>query len=116
MDGMEFERWVAELFRKAGFDVEFTPATGDHGVDLWASTVDGLVAVQCKRWDGAVGEPVLRDLFGAVVAANARSGCLVTTGAFTAQAHKFAEGKPIQLVGLDCLMEAARSPELLGRL
>ena len=62
MDGLEFEHWVADLFRRAGFQVEITQASGDHGVDLWASFGNHVVAVQCKRWDGMVGEPVLRDL------------------------------------------------------
>ena len=71
MDGLEFEHWVADLFRRAGFQVEITQASGDHGVDLWASFGNHVVAVQCKRWDGMVGEPVLRDLYGAMTAAKA---------------------------------------------
>ena len=116
MDGAEFEQWVAELFRRSGFHVEITPASGDHGVDLWASISGSLVAVQCKRWNGTVGEPVVRDLYGAMMATKAQFGCLVTTGSFTAQAHQFAEDKPLRLVGLDSLMEAARSPGFLPEL
>jgi HJR/Mrr/RecB family endonuclease len=40
VSGYEFERWVADLFGRAGFSVELTPASGDHGVDLWASSDD----------------------------------------------------------------------------
>ena len=54
MDGLEFEHWVADLFRRGGFQVEITQPSGDHGVDLWASMGTRLVAVQCKRWDGMV--------------------------------------------------------------
>ncbi len=114
MDGLEFEHWVADLFRMAGFQVKITQASGDHGVDLWASIGARLVAVQCKRWDGMVGEPVLRDLYGAMTAAKAQSACLVTTGTFTAQAHQFSKDKPLCLVGFDSLMEAARSPDTLS--
>lgn len=116
MEGVEFEQWVAELFRRAGFHVDITPASGDHGVDLWASVSGCLVAVQCKRWNGTVGEPVVRDLSGAMMAAKAQFGCLVTTGSFTAQAHQFAKDKPLRLVGFDSLMEAARSPGFLPEL
>jgi hypothetical protein len=116
MDGLEFEHWVADVFRRAGFQVEITQASGDHGVDLWASIGNRLVAVQCKRWDGMVGEPVLRDLYGAVTAAKAQSGCLVTTGTFTAQAHQFCKDKPLCLVGFESLMEAAKSPDTLFHL
>jgi Holliday junction resolvasome RuvABC ATP-dependent DNA helicase subunit len=113
MDGLEFEYWVADLFRRAGFQVEITQASGDHGVDLWAYSGTRMVAVQCKRWDGAIGEPVLRDLYGAMTAAKAQCGCLVTTGSFTAQASQFSRDKPLRLVGFDALMEATKSPDTL---
>jgi hypothetical protein len=113
MTGIEFEHWVADLFRQAGFRVEVTQASGDHGVDLWAHTGADLVAVQCKRWNDAVGEPVIKDLYGAVAAASAKAGYLVTTGTFTAQAQQFAQGKMLVLVGLDKLMEAVKVPSLL---
>jgi HJR/Mrr/RecB family endonuclease len=116
MSGVEFERWVAELFRKSGFRVEMTAASGDHGVDLFVDDGTSVIAVQCKRWDGTVGEPIVRDLYGAMMSASAKSGCLVTTGSFTAQAQAFATGKPLFLVGWDQLMEAAKSPETLTRL
>jgi Holliday junction resolvasome RuvABC ATP-dependent DNA helicase subunit len=113
MEGAEFEQWVAALFTKAGFHVEITPVSGDHGVDLWASISGCMVAVQCKRWNGSIGEPVLRDLYGAMMAAKVQFGCLVTTGSFTAQAFQFAKNKPLHLVGFDLLMEAAKSPYTL---
>jgi hypothetical protein len=115
MGGVEFEHWVADLFKKCGFHVETTPHSGDHGVDLFIASRGHVIAVQCKRWDGTVGEPVVRDLYGAMMASHAKSGCLVTTGSFTAQAHAFARGKPLYLVGLDLLMEAAKSPDALTR-
>jgi Holliday junction resolvasome RuvABC ATP-dependent DNA helicase subunit len=115
MSGYEFERWVADLFSKAGFSVELTPASGDHGVDLWASSDDHLIAVQCKRWDAPVGEPIVRDLYGSMMAAKAQFGCLITTGSVTLQAEQFAKDKPICLIEFDALMEVTRSPETLSK-
>jgi HJR/Mrr/RecB family endonuclease len=116
MEGVEFEHWVADLFKRSGFQVETTPRSGDHGVDLFAASGNHVIAVQCKRWDGTVGEPVLRDLYGAMMSANAKAGCLVTTGSFTVQAQAFAKDKPLSLMGWDLLMEAAKSPATLMRL
>jgi len=116
MSGVEFEHWVAELIRRSGFQVETASLTGDHGVDLWVSASDRLIAVQCKRWDGSIGEPLMRDLYGAMTAAKAQVGCLVSTGPFTAQAQQFAKDKPLHLIGLDFLLEAANSPEALSEL
>jgi hypothetical protein len=109
------ERWVADLFSRAGFSVELTPASGDHGVDLWASSDDHLIAVQCKRWDAPVGEPIVRDLYGSMMAAKAQFGCLITTGSVTLQAEQFARSKPICLIEFDALIEVTRSPETLSQ-
>lgn len=53
--------------------------------------------VQCKRWKGKVGEPVVRDFFGAMQHENAAEGAIITTGTFTPQARQWAKGKPIRL-------------------
>jgi HJR/Mrr/RecB family endonuclease len=34
MSGIEFEEFVAGVFRQQGYAVEITQATGDHGIDL----------------------------------------------------------------------------------
>jgi Holliday junction resolvasome RuvABC ATP-dependent DNA helicase subunit len=112
MTGDEFEEFVASLYWKLGYAVETTGQSGDHGVDLLMRKDGKLVVVQCKRWDGAVGEPVLRDLFGAMTSAQAERAILVTTGFFTASAFAFAEGKHIELVdgdGLRGLISRARA-------
>jgi DNA polymerase III delta prime subunit len=73
MSGIEFEHWTGALFRRAGFEVEVTKASGDHGIDLWAVKAGRIVAVQCKRWDGSIGEPVVREFYGAMISAKART-------------------------------------------
>ncbi len=85
-------------------------------MDVWASLEGKIVAVQCKRWEGAVGEPVLRDLYGTLTAAKAYSGCLITTGTFTAQAYEFARGKPLHLINMETLLGTVKSPLRLREL
>ncbi len=116
MDGIEFEHWVADLFTRAGFQVQVTKASGDHGVDLFASRAGCLIAVQCKRWEGPIGEPVVRDLYGSMTSAKAEAGCIVTTGFFTAQAQQFAAGKRVYLIPLDVLLTVAKSPLALNQI
>jgi Holliday junction resolvasome RuvABC ATP-dependent DNA helicase subunit len=105
MDGTTFEGYVAEVYRRSGFLVEATGSTGDHGIDLVLRKDGQVIVVQCKRWNASVGEPVVREFFGALVSFGANLGFLVTTGQFTRQAEQFAEGKPLQLVDLDELMQ-----------
>lgn len=94
----EFENLVARTYRDQGHTVEVVGATGDHGIDLVVHTKKGETwLVQCKRYRGKVGEPVVRDFYGVLRASNADAGALVTTGMITPQARLWAEGKPIFL-------------------
>jgi hypothetical protein len=61
MDGRDFEHWSAGMFKRQGYAVNITGATGDHGIDLILAKDGQTTAVQCKRWADPIGEPVLRD-------------------------------------------------------
>jgi HJR/Mrr/RecB family endonuclease len=52
MDWRDFELWVAEQLKRAGFHVQVGPGTGDGGVDVIALRADGAgrqVFVQCEH-------------------------------------------------------------------
>lgn len=94
----EFEKLVAKTYRDQGNRVEEVGSTGDHGIDLIVHTRKGeTVLVQCKKYKGKVGEPVVRDFYGVLRASEADAGAIVTTGLITPQARLWAEGKPIFL-------------------
>jgi restriction system protein len=79
--------------------------SGDHGIDLIMRRDGTTAIVQCKRWTTSIGEPVIRDFYGALSHSNAERGFLVTTSHFTDQAVAFAEGKPITLIDMDELLK-----------
>jgi len=84
--------------RELGYRVKTTGMGGDHGADLLAERPGELAIVQCKRYrTWSVGEPVLRDLFGAMHDFGAQRAYLVTTGELTAAARAWARGKPIAI-------------------
>lgn len=94
-----FEQLVAEMFKQKGYSATVTPLQGDHGVDVILRAPNGeKEVVQCKRYQGQVGEPIVRDFFGAMMHENAVRGYIVTTGEFTQQAKDWARGKPIELI------------------
>ena len=94
----DFETLVAETYRAQGHKVEMVGSTGDHGIDLVVHTRRGETwLVQCKKYRGKVGEPIIRDFYGALRAAEADAGAVVTTGSITEQARLWAEGKPLHL-------------------
>jgi restriction system protein len=112
MDWREFEQLVADVYRRQGYRVDEVGGTGDGGVDLVLITSDGKeFLVQCKQyrvWD--VGEPKVREFFGAMAAHKVRcEGIIVTCGRFTEPARQFAYGKPIRLIDGEALRQMIRS-------
>ncbi|MFZ1040042.1 MAG: restriction endonuclease [Anaerolineales bacterium] len=92
----QFEKMVVELYEIRCYSAKLTGTTGDHGVDVVVQTPKGEKwIIQCKKWRGSVGEPVVREFFGTMHHEKADRGLLVTTGRFTRQAHEWAKGKPL---------------------
>ncbi|MDW8098680.1 MAG: restriction endonuclease [Anaerolineae bacterium] len=103
----EFEAWTGELFRRRGYRVINTPDTADHGVDLIVDRDGERGIVQCKRYRGTVGEPIVRDLYAVIIHEGADRGYLVTTANISPQAHRWARGKPIELIDGEKLVRLA---------
>jgi len=94
----EFEELVAETYRAQGHQVQLVGGTGDHGIDLIVHTQRSETwLVQCKRYRGKIGEPIVRDFYGALKASDADGGSIITTGTISDAARLWAEGKPIKL-------------------
>jgi hypothetical protein len=100
LSGHGFERELAAVFERAGFEVSLTPGSRDGGVDIFLRHAGRLVAVQCKHTKDPVGPSVARDLFGAVAHCGADEGILATTGAVTSGVEEFFRGKPLRVMGL----------------
>jgi restriction system protein len=103
LDGMswrEFELLVGEAFRLQGYRVTETGGGGpDGGIDLALTKGTEKFLVQCKQWKAyRVSVDVVRELYGVMAARGATGGFVVTSGRFTDDARKFAEGRNVQLV------------------
>ncbi|MHB8088472.1 MAG: restriction endonuclease [Anaerolineaceae bacterium] len=109
----DFEKLVAETYRAQGHKVEIVGSTGDHGIDLVVKTRKGETwIVQCKKYRGKVGEPVIRDFYGALRASDADAGAVITTGLITSQARLWADGKPIFLYDGDEFLDVMRTTRI----
>lgn len=94
-----FEMLVGEAFRSEGYAVRETQAGPDGGVDLELTKDGELSLVQCKQWRATkVGVSTVRELFGVMAARGAVAAFVVTTGVFTKEAQRFAEGRNITLI------------------
>jgi restriction system protein len=96
----EFETLIATAYRRLGYQVrERGGAQADGGVDLELEEEGGRTLVQCKQWNRqTVGVSVVRELYGVMIAENAKAAIIVTSGVFSEEAVAFAKGKPIELV------------------
>ncbi|MFD7259003.1 restriction endonuclease [Streptomyces sp. NPDC059874] len=120
MDPIAFENLVAELFRAMGMEALTTQRSGDGGVDIEANDpspiTGGRIVVQVKRYRNTVSPTAVRDLYGTVQDKGANKGVLVTTASFGPGSYTFANGKPLELVPGDKLVELLHQYGLRGRL
>jgi restriction system protein len=107
----EFERQVGEVYRQRGYHVDEIGGGGaDGGVDLRLRRDGTTSIVQCKRWKTyKVGVKPVRELFGVMTAEKAGRAIFITSGVYTDEALRFAEGKPLELV------DGAQLAEMLRR-
>jgi len=95
----DFERFVAGLFRKKGYQVKLRGRKGDHGVDLELVQSGGRRAiVQCKRYRHTVGPDIVRELFGTMIHERVHHAFLVTTADISQAAREWANFKPMTLI------------------
>ena len=108
----EFEGLVAEAFRQKGYRVVERGGAGpDGGVDLELYLGKDKYLVQCKHWRTyQVGVAIVRELYGVMAAEGAVGGFVVASGAFTADAEAFAEGRSIKLVDARTLKKLVGAP------
>jgi restriction system protein len=116
LDPIVFELFVGSLFERMGYAVRTTPASGDQGIDLILYKDSRTAIVQCKRYEGSVGQPVVRDLYGTMVHNRVDEAYLVTTGTISLPARQWAMGKAIHLVDGNELVEWLDSFQQKGSL
>lgn len=98
----EFEKIIAELFKKLGYEVELTKQTRDGGVDIYIAEKTDigkfLFLLECKHYapNRPVGIEVIRNMYG-VLGMNKRK----PTGGIIATTSHFAKGVREEIVELN---------------
>lgn len=107
----DFERLVAEAYRRQGYQVTETGGGGkDGGVDLLLRRRGKTLMVQCKQWASTrVSAPIVREMWGLVAHHGYAGVKIVSVGEFTADAAAFAQGKNMELVNGAALLALIRS-------
>jgi hypothetical protein len=110
MSSTDFEDYMAEVFRKQGYEVQLTPPTGDQGVDLLLNKQGLRVAIQLKRYQGGVGNKAVQEIHSGVDFYDADEGWVITTSTYTRSARELANKLGIRLIdGLELKQLTLRS-------
>ena len=97
-----FEKLLADIFTRFGYDIELQQGTKDGGIDLFAIKRAGPFGpqkylIQAKRWTHKVGVDPVRQLLFLHDHHRMTKSCLATTAAFTRGACVLAEQYQWQL-------------------
>lgn len=105
LDSREFEFFCADYLACNGFKkVRVTQESRDGGKDIIAYKKGIKYVIECKRYEGAVGEPIGRKLHSVTVTDHAM-GILMTTGHYTSTLRKFAYDNGIELIENNALAD-----------
>jgi len=112
IDPVEFEHLIANLLVRMGLETQLTKASHDGGIDIVAldkrPILGGKIVIQAKRYKRTVPVSCVRDLYGAMQHEGASKAILVTTSKLGADAWQFADGKPVQLIEGQQLVDLLR--------
>lgn len=98
MEGVEFEKFCAELLKNREFiEVEITKSSGDFGVDILAEKEGVTYAIQCKRYTEAVGVKAVQEACAGREYYDRMVGVVMTNQYFTEPAVKAAKKLKILL-------------------
>ena len=101
MNPQEFEKHVGNLFRKDKYEIQYTPASGDNGVDIFAVKGDEKIAIQVKQYGGStrkVNRQMIRELHGAKDYYDCTKAIMATDGELMADAKEVAEKLGIEVL------------------
>ncbi len=98
MSPIEFEHFVAMLFRKAGWSAEVSQASGDQGADVIAENGDRRAVIQCKLYSKPVGNKAVQEVVAARTFYHANLACVISNSSFTRSARQLAASSNINLL------------------
>ena len=103
MNGIEFEKYITELFIKLGYDALTTKASNDDGVDVIAEKGGIKYAIQCKNYSQPVGNKAVQEVYTSKGLTQSDVAIVLTNNKFTSSAIREAEILGIQLWDRDKL-------------
>jgi len=110
MSGLEFEAYVAELFRAQGYKVQMTPIN-DYGVDIILQKDSVRTAVQTKRYSKPVNQAAVREAVAGMLRYKCSKSMVVTNNTFTKSATELARSNLCRLIDREHLAQLAANAQ-----
>jgi restriction system protein len=98
MTGREFELYCRDVLQEAGWHAALTPGSGNQGADIIAEKDDRRVVIQCKFYNGAVGNKAVQGAYAAAAFQDAPYAVVVANSVFTKSARQLAHKNGVLLL------------------
>lgn len=95
--GTEFEAFIGSLFEADGYQVEFTQASNDKGIDIIAKRSGVSIGIQCKRYSSSIGISAVQEVFSGKNYYSLDKALVVTNNTFTKAAKELADSTGVVL-------------------
>ena len=109
MDGLEFELFIADVFKLKGYTIETTPVSGDFGVDLILYKNGIKSALQAKRYSENVGVSAIQEVVSGSAYYKCDNSIVLTNRFFTAAAEELGTKLGVFLINRYKLIEMIKS-------
>lgn len=97
-NGHDFEQWVADRLELHGWRAVVTAGSGDQGLDIIAKRDGRKIGIQCKRYDGAVGNKAVQEAFSGRAYHRVDAAVVITTGHYTESAKALSRKTGVHLL------------------
>lgn len=108
MSGVEFERYLANIFKSSWYSVELTPGTWDQWADIIAEKWNKKLIIQAKRYKWNVGNWAVQEVVWAIKYYNGTEWWVITNSFFTQSAKDLARVNNVILIdgnSIDTILE-----------
>jgi restriction system protein len=98
MTGREYELYCRDVLHEAGWHAALTSGSGDQGADIIAEKGGRRVVIQCKFYNGTVGNKAVQEAYAAAAFQDAPYAVVVTNSVYTKSAHQLAHKNGVLLM------------------
>ena len=96
--GIEFEKFLVNLFKRCGYETEHTGKAGDQGCDLIVKKNNYIYCVQAKYYSNTLDNTPVQEIVGSLKHYNGDRGVVITNSNFTIGAKELAKSNNVILI------------------